>query len=507
MSVDSKELLKKSLQAAKWNYLGTALRVFLQVFVQIVLARILGPELLGVFAFVFILIGVGTVVVDMGMGACVVQRKKISADEIGFASSINLFFGIAFAVLTYLSADYVADFLGEPKLVDVLKGVSPLFVFVGLSVVPQAILRRSMDFKKIQLYQVLSYVFGFVFVGIGSAYYGFGVFSIVFAWLAQSVSLCLFLYMNTKLGFNVSFNNAKSMLGLGVRVVAVNVANWAIENIDNFMVGKLFGATSLGLYSVSYNLVRTPANHLVVGLQGVLFPASARAEGDKEILARAYLVAIAAVSLAVFPVFMAIASVAPIVVSAMFGKQWSDAADVLLPLALAMIPHALMAISGPVLWGFGKVGDELKVQTAVALLLAAALWGASYYTMTVAAWAVFLIYMFRCAILSWVISLRLKISVKNILRSVLGGFLIGTSVAFSLWCVDSFLVGCDPIFRLVFDIIFGFICFIFFLYLFPSHTIYDDLRLILATLLQNNKFCEKSNLFRLFIKRLKPSRR
>jgi len=62
-------LTAKSLRALKWNYLGTVARVVLQFGSQIALARLVGPDATGVFAYAFLTVGLCALVVEMGLGA------------------------------------------------------------------------------------------------------------------------------------------------------------------------------------------------------------------------------------------------------------------------------------------------------------------------------------------------------------------------------------------------------------------------------------------------------
>lgn len=222
----------------------------------------------------------------------------------------------------------------------------------------------------------------------------------------------------------------------GVRVLFTNMANWVIENVDNLLVGKVFGPTALGLYSVSYNLVRTPANHLVVTLQTVLFPVSARAQDNPGSLRRAYLIVVAGVALVAFPVFAGIATVTDTLIAALFGQQWAAAGSVLLPLSLSMMLHAVMAVAGPVLWGKGAAGAEMRVQFWVGIAFVAALLVASRYSVTAMAWAVCGVYGLRVVGMTAALMRHIELSVSALFGALRGGLLAAMLVVFALLVVD-----------------------------------------------------------------------
>jgi len=277
-----------------------------------------------------------------------------------------------------------------------MRGLSPVFFLQSLSIVPLALLKRDMEFKTVQIVQVISYLIGYMLVGVGFALAGAGVSSLVAAWIGQSTLSAGMFYVARRHSMRPMMRGGDSGLKkFGVRVLFTNMANWVIENVDNLLVGKVFGPTALGLYSVSYNLVRTPANHLVVTLQTVLFPVSARAQDNPGSLRRAYLIVVAGVALVAFPVFAGIATVTDTLIAALFGQQWAAAGSVLLPLSLSMMLHAVMAVAGPVLWGKGAAGAEMRVQFWVGIAFVAALLVASRYSVTAMAWAVCGVYGLR----------------------------------------------------------------------------------------------------------------
>lgn len=431
-------LTDRSLAAVKWNYLGVIARIASQLVAQIVLARLLGPEAFGLFAVAFIVVGVGNILVEMGLGTALVQKRELTDEDVRFAFTWVVLAGLVMAALVFLLSETIASFFNDPRVAEVTRGLTPVFILQALAVVPLSLLKRELAFKAVQGVMIASYLIGFLLVGVGAALLGAGVWSLVAAWIAQTlVSAIIFNIIKRHPKKPLLNMRAKALQGFGARVLFTNIANWAIENVDNLLVGKLFGPAALGLYSVSYNLVRTPANHLVVTLQTVLFPASARSQDNHEGLRRAYLTVVAGVALMAVPIFGGVAAVSGTVVEALFGDKWLAAAPILLPLALAMILHALMAVSGPVLWGKGAAGAELKVQFWVALALVAALLIASRYSMVAVAWAVCAVYAVRLLWLTAVLMLHIQLPYARLMHSLRGGLIAGLLTTGTLLLLDS----------------------------------------------------------------------
>lgn len=430
-------LTERSLAAAKWNYIGVLVRIFSQIVVQIVLARLLGPDTLGLFALAFVMVGIGIVVVEMGLGSALVQKKNLDVADERFVFTRVVIAALAMGFFVYLLANDIGRFFDDPRVTGVVKALTPVFILQALSVVPQALLKRELAFKTIQLAQISSYLVGFLLVGTTLAFLGAGVWSLVAAWVAQTLTAAVIFNISKRTSMRPAFRSDSSALGsFGVRVLSTNLSNWAIENLDNLLVGKFFGSIALGLYSVSYNLVRTPMNHLVMALQAVLFPVSARAQNSHGNLRRAYLTVVSGVAVIAFPLFSGVAAVADTIVKVLFGAGWVNAVPILVPLALAMIFHAPMAVAGPVLWGKGAAGSEFKVQFFVALALILTLLIAGQYSVVAMAWAVFSVYLVRLLWMTATLMRHIQLPVGQLLRALTGAVVATIFVLVVLFTVE-----------------------------------------------------------------------
>ncbi|MDP2265242.1 MAG: oligosaccharide flippase family protein, partial [Thiobacillus sp.] len=245
--------------------------------------------------------------------------------------------------------------------------------------------------------------------------------------------------------------------------------------------GRLLGPTTLGLYSLAYTFVRTPANHLVVTLQNVLFSASARAQDNQAGLQRAYLTVVSAISLVVIPVFAGVAAVPYTVIDGIFGHKWLAAAQVLMPLSLAMILHAIMAVTGPVLSGKGAASAEFKVQFWVALALIASLLIAARYSVVAVAWAVCGVYALR--LVGMVITLvhHVQLPALAFLRALRGGVIVGAPVVSVLLLADMNLTGLAPLARLLLEIFLAAATYLLTIRVFQRQVIVAELRAVLLS--------------------------
>jgi lipopolysaccharide exporter len=429
-------LTERSLSALKWNYAGVVTRALAQFGVYIALARLLGPQPFGTYSVVLMLSGIGALVVERGLGSAMIQSRELTVDDIRYAFTRLLVGGVAAAATLCAVAPYIAVLFRYHGLTTAIYG-SALYLFIySISVVSTALLQRQLDMKSYQLAQVAAYLIGFGIVGIVGALLGFGPWSLIVALVTQWTIYMLIAYTRVRHSIRPLFRlQNKQLSAFGNLVLATNLLNYTIENADNLLIGRVFGMFALGLYSVSYNLVRTPTNHVVTTAQGVLFPAAARAQDNLPSLQTAYLTALSGVLLVLCPVFLSIAVVAHTVVQGLYGSKWVGAEALVAPLALAMPVHA--SITGSVLlWAKGRVSSELKVEAGTGVIFLAALLFASRVSIETVAWAVFAVYVVRAAWLNSKILDSIQLSWRAFWRAARGGVFLGMMTAAALFGID-----------------------------------------------------------------------
>jgi O-antigen/teichoic acid export membrane protein len=409
------------LQAIKWNYLGTIARVLSQFVAQIALARLLGPEVVGSFGYVLLLSGLLGLMIDQGLGWAVVHATLVNEREFKIVFARVMIAASACALGSFLLADQIATWMGAIGAAQTIRYFSPSLVLLGLTVITQAKLRKALLFKEIQISQTLSYLIAYPIVGVTLAAYGLGVISLIVAWALQAA--LAFFMMQRYAPQSFAFANPLAKLtfdAYGRDILAINLVNWLVDNAGAVFIGRLFGNVSLGLYNTTLSLVRTPANHLVVNLQTVLFPAAAAVKSNVHSLARMYGTALAVVLFVGIPGFSFVAIASPAIVITLLGPKWTVATDLLPPIALAMIPHMLSSITGSTLSGRGDQKIELMSQLAVMLMLIASYFVLDLGSTQQVCWVFLALYSMRALFLTCVAANRFQISYACLLGTAKG---------------------------------------------------------------------------------------
>lgn len=446
-------LSRRSFDALGWNYAGTAARALGQLAIGVVLARLLTPEQFGTVAIGWLMVGVGMLVADMGLGVILIQRRRITDDDVAFCATTQLALGAVLCVGGVAGAGWIAAWFGKPEAASVVRAMSLLFVVQSAGATPLALMRRELDFRAAQLIGIASYLVGYVGFGIPAAVRGCGAWSLVGAQLVQAAVATAIALFKARLPLRLQLRGSRDLAGAGLKVTGTNLVNYALLNADSFAVGRSLGADALGIYGRAMAVVQSPAGALSAGLQGVLLAACSRAQTDLRMMRKAFLASTGAFASLVLPVFLTVASVAPTVVEALYGHAWLAAAPILGALAVSFAIQALASLPGPILGAVGRFETELRIQSLALAVMLPTVAVASTSSSTAVAWSLVAVRVLQLAALTVAVCRQLGSSPRPVLAVLAWPAGIAVGIAGLTHVADRLLGSFSPAARLFADML------------------------------------------------------
>jgi len=135
------------------------------------------------------------------------------------------------------------------------------------------------------------------------------------------------------------------------------ILNWAALTGSNSVVGRMLGATELGLYSRGWKLLDLVTTVSAGPMSEVLFPAFAKMQDD-DARASAALKNALSVAIPFFAVLSALAiAQGPFIVWVSLGTKWAGTVPVMQILFLALVPRCCYKISESVTVAFRRSGS------------------------------------------------------------------------------------------------------------------------------------------------------
>lgn len=417
-------LITRSFHAVIWSYIGGISKVIAQLVIQVWLARVLGPEVFGQYATVLIVIGIGWLFSDAGLGDALIQKAEISDEDISYAFGWILIVSLIVGLIVSISSPWLANFMGDASLKWPLVVCGAIIALQALANLSASLLRRELNMKRLQIIQISAYMIGFGLVAMPLAYLNYGVWSLVIGFFVQTLITLTFGYLSVRHTLKPRLSGDVNLRNYGGNVLGVNMANWAIENLDRFIIGKQWGIQALGAYSAAFNLSRSPSQLLVSTLQSVVFSSASKVQDDLNRVRRGYLAILSISALLAFPFFALLALKAEFVIALLYGEKWHEAIPLFQAFCVAIPFYVMLALTGPVLGAIGMVKSEFKIQVCTMVILVIGLLALSDLPLNKAVWFIPLLYFGRFLLMYVAVATRLKLTHTETVAALVGAILM-----------------------------------------------------------------------------------
>lgn len=323
-------LTKKTFSGFLWLGGVKATNAVLQFGILAVLARLLTPSEFGLMGIALVVVSFSDIFTDIGFGPAITQKKELSKIDIHTGFTSSLIFGLLLFIILWSSSPLIAGFFKNDQLIPILKAISIVLWLRAITTVPLGLMFREMQFKKLSLIQITSYAIGYGFVGIVLAYKGYGVWSLVYGVISQTILLLiLFLFFSKEfIGFKINKKSFYSLLHFGGGYSLSKVFSYVANKGDKILVGKLLGVDALGLYERGYQIVKYISSLMGEVIDKVLFSPIARKQEDRKLVGKVFLDLTYLLAIIFFPLTGFIYFNAKPIVHILLGEQWDSTINV-----------------------------------------------------------------------------------------------------------------------------------------------------------------------------------
>lgn len=332
---------------------------FLHLGSTVVLARLLTPQDYGLIGMVTAVTGFVAMFKDLGLSMATVQKSEINHGQISTLFWINVLLSFAVMLVTAALAPAIAWFYGEPRLTWITLALAIAFVFGGLTVQHQALLTRNMRFGTLAFIHIASALAGII-TAIIAAWYGLRCWALVLMQVATAITNAIAVWVACPWcpGLPVRRSGVRKMLAFGGHLTGFSFLNYFARNLDNVLIGKVWGAQPLGFYSKAYGLLMLPLGQVTAPIAAVAIPALSRLQGDPERYRRYYYRAISTIAFITMPLVAMLAALSYEVIIIVLGSQWIGAAPIFKVLAFAAFLQPVVNTTG---WVYTSLGQTKRM--------------------------------------------------------------------------------------------------------------------------------------------------
>lgn len=328
---------RRSIRASAGLTVGANLLQFGILFVaSVIIARLLTPDELGVFAIAMAANGLIFAFQNTGVAQFITAQEDLPPRRLGAILAMQGLQSLAMAAALLVAAHLLALLLDEPRLVPAIGILAIAAILAPVEMVANGLFQREMRFDKALVLIVGKAVTNAV-VSIACALHGLSYASLSWGTVAgAAIGLVL-----------------AALLGGRRLVVPLNLDGWrdywrfgsamlsivAVTNLCNraalILLGRITDMASVGLFSRAMGMAEMIQSGLTDPLARLVLPTLAERNRISAEFRQAYLRALAVMTAVSWAAFGGLAVLAAPVIALVYGSPWLPAAPLLVWLCLA----------------------------------------------------------------------------------------------------------------------------------------------------------------------------
>lgn len=312
----------------------------------IILARLLVPSQFGLVGIATIVLGFVEMVTETGINIFLVQEKKIDK-YIDTAWIVSIMRGFIIAILIAAASPFVSQFFSSPDSHQLLLLISIVPIIRGFINPAIVNFQKELAFDREFWFRLLIFsvdsitaiIFAIITRSASSLIFGFIVGAVIEVILS-------FLVIRSKPTFHFDIFYMREIFHKGKWVTVFSAVNYAFQNGDSAIVGKVLGSFSLGLYQIGYKFASIPSE-VVDSISRVTFPVYAKIAEDKTRLRWAFLRTTGVTALFAILFGVTLFLFTQQLVLLLLGEKWLEVVPALKVLAIFGVVRAISASAFP----------------------------------------------------------------------------------------------------------------------------------------------------------------
>ena len=356
-------LKKQALTGFFWSSMQTLGTQGLGIIVSVILARLLLPSEFGLIAMLGIFIGIGTTLIGGGLTQSLIRTENPDEEDYATVFYFNLVGSIIIYGITFIAAPFIADFYNQTQLTIIVRIYSSTFIINAFSAIQMTRLTKALDFKT-QMKVALPALLLSSSVGIGLAYAGFGVWSLVWSAIIQAAASTIQLWYLSKWKplwvFNIK--KFKYHFNYGFKMMLSGLLEIVFLNAHVIIIGKFFAAAQVGYYSRANTLSMMPVGMINAVVTKVTFPLFSSIQNEEERLRRMYIKIMQMVIFLVAPVLVILAALAEPLFRFLLTEKWLPAVPYFQILCFTAIMYPIHGYNLQILMVKGRSDLFLKLE-------------------------------------------------------------------------------------------------------------------------------------------------
>jgi O-antigen/teichoic acid export membrane protein len=345
---------------------------------NMILTRLLAPSAFGAMAIVMSASAIVVCLTEIGQRFAVIQNPRGGEDAY---LNAGWWIGMGRSILTYAvifaMAPFVAHFYGDAELSALLRVALLSTVFEG-AMSPRSILpQKEMKFGRWMAISNGGAICG-VILTVVLSFVLRDVWALAIGACSENAFRCVLSYIVCPglPGLKWDRTAFRELYGFSKQGFGMSFLNLIFTRADVFVLGKLYSATALGVYTMGVNLVQTPSVFLSIMLVHTLLPSFAHVQEDKERVNRILIEVTSWMILLGLPATVGCYLCGSSLLKLAYGTRYVDASGPLAVAAIVVFLSVLNILITSLFAGLGRPGLHRRAVTASAVVMVIAVYPA-----------------------------------------------------------------------------------------------------------------------------------
>jgi O-antigen/teichoic acid export membrane protein len=292
---------------------------------NIVLARILAPEIFGIYAIVNFIVTFFSTFGDVGIGAALIQKQgELSKEELSTTFWLQQMLVWTVVVIAIVVAPFASKIYPSlpPAGVWLIRAMALSFLLSSLKTIPAILMERKIDFKRIAWVDITENI-AFQAVAVSCALMGFEAWSFILAAISRALlgTIIIFTLSPWRPTFHFRYKSVQGLVRFGLPYQGNQILNFVKDAVTPLFVGAYAGAAAVGYLNWARNFAFAPMM-ISESFGRVAFPAYSKLQGDSDVLKRTIERSIRMMTLIMFPVTALLVALAPQITHVVFTDKW-----------------------------------------------------------------------------------------------------------------------------------------------------------------------------------------
>ena len=357
-----------------WSFMEQGSTKFAGIIIELMLARLLSPDAFGVLAIVTVFVNVFDAMSRNGLNTALIQSSDNSATE--YSTAFWLGEGIAAIAYTvvFLISPIMASFYNMPELELFLRVYSLVLFLNAFNSIQRAYLQKTFRFDGTFRVNLVAVVLSGV-VGVVSAVYGFGTWSLVFQNLSNALFACvafrLIVPWTPSLSFSVS--SAIHLFSFSWKTSISGILNSLYSGLSNLILGATCSEYQLGLYDRGCRYPQALVAILSGSVSNVMLPLFSRLKHDADAFSSEMKRALRLGTFFIAPFAFFLFVISEPGIRLILGDAWIEATPIFQIASLGFSVGFLQSVNQRALLALGRsdiyLGQEIGKLTLLSVLV------------------------------------------------------------------------------------------------------------------------------------------